>query len=620
MTKESPVVEACLMLRGVPRSLWSFPILPRPQKIGRQPTCEIRVGDRGVSREHSVVWQEGGELRIRDLGSSNGTRVNGELITEAVLQLGDTIQLDEIVLEVCDPNKPTSMELGNQTTFILADQTSAVDLDLLRIDRLPLREEIASLYSLGATLGSCSQRPEALRYFLEWLREWLGVDLAAAIFHTKGAFRVEAQSVSSARATAAQIRWGAVRAIFAKHQDGPAEQDAGEEEPALPEGQKLLVVWVPDVKPEGVIYVQWNAEASDHKQGYPELIDAATQVLGSALNRLSSIPSEAPPAVAESRRRRSTDLDKVTLVGGESMLPVFAFIRKAAAVDATVLITGETGTGKELVARAIHKKSPRSRGPFIIRNCAALPESLFENELFGHEPGAFTGAAKRYQGVFEQADTGSLFLDEVGEIPLPMQSKLLRVMEEQTLQRIGGTEEVQVNVRLIAATNRNLAELVKDRLFRQDLYYRLQVLVIHLPSLQERPDDVRRLATHFLELACQRMGIPEVELSDAGLKKLEAHNWPGNVRELRNTMERALILSEGQAITPEHILITESPGSLSPIRSNGTIRLDDLERQHILKVLASVGGNKAKAASILGIDRTTLHRKLKQLHEDPHSG
>jgi DNA-binding NtrC family response regulator len=621
MAKDFPVVEACLVLRGVPPSLWCFPILRRPQKIGRQASCEIRVGDRGVSREHSVVWQEGGELRIRDLGSSNGTRVNGELITETVLRLGDTIQLDEIVLEVRDPRDPSS-DFGNRTTFVLADNSSAVDLSSVRSDRLPLREEIASLYSLGGTLGSCSQRPEALRYFLDWLREWLGVDLAAAIFHTKGSFRVEAQSASSGRAATARIRWRAVQATFAKHHKElpKQEESAGPDEPAVANDHKLLVVWIPDVKPQGVIYAEWNAGVSDQKQGYPELIHAATQVLGSALNRLRSAHAETTGSDVVRRRRRQADTEKITLVGGELMLPVFDFIRKSAAVDATVLVTGETGTGKELVARAIHRTSPRAKAPFIIRNCATLPESLFENELFGHEPGAFTGAAKRYQGVFEQADLGSLFLDEIGEIPLHLQSKLLRVMEEQTLQRIGGGEEVQVNVRLITATNRNLTEMVKDRLFRQDLYYRLQVLVIHLPPLRERPDDVRRLATHFLQLACKRVGMSNVELSAESLKKLEAHNWPGNVRELRNTIERALILSEGQTIAPEHILITESPGILAPIKSNPSIRLDDLERQHILKVLASVGGNKAKAASILGIDRTTLHRKLQKLHDEAPAG
>jgi DNA-binding NtrC family response regulator len=235
--------------------------------------------------------------------------------------------------------------------------------------------------------------------------------------------------------------------------------------------------------------------------------------------------------------------------------------------------------------------------------------------LFGHEPGAFTGASKRHQGVFEQADGGTLFLDEVGEIPLHLQTKLLRVLEEQTLQRVGGQETITVNVRVIAATNRNLAQAVKDGAFRQDLYYRLQVFTIDLPPLRERPGDVRRLAEHFLAQACQRMKTPEVAFAPEALAKLEVHTWPGNVRELRNTVERAVILSEGKTIGTEHIILTENPGQPVPIQSRGSISLDDIERQHIQKVLASVGGNKAKAASILDIDRTTLHRKLRRLSQ-----
>jgi two-component system response regulator FlrC len=204
-----------------------------------------------------------------------------------------------------------------------------------------------------------------------------------------------------------------------------------------------------------------------------------------------------------------------------------------------------------------------------------------------------------------------LFLDEVGEIPLRLQSKLLRVLEELTLQRVGGYEAVRVKVRLIAATNRNLAEAVARKEFREDLYYRLQVLVVRLPPLRERPGDVERLAAHFLALAARG-----AELSPEAARKLVSHRWPGNVRELLNTIERAVILSGGQRVGPEHIVLAELPGGPFPIRSSVDIRLDDLERQHILSVLAYVGGNKAKAASILGIDRVTLHRKLQRFREE----
>lgn len=618
MKTMAPHTDAYLTLRGVPRSLWSYPILPDTQTIGRQADCPIRVGDRSVSREHAMIWQQDGEPWIRDLRSSNGTRVNNALAQETPLRVGDVIRLGEMVLEVCGPEEVTSSSLANQTTFVVADQSVAIDLCSLRPDRLPLREEVAALYSLGGTLGNCSQHIEAFKGFLDWLREWLGVGQAAVITCTREGLKVEVQGASSGRSGQNAIYWPAVRESFGKEKTvlcglGPPDDPQTGRPTSGPEKQ-VLAVWVPDVKPARVLYAEWTPDKTKHQQGYPELIHAAVQVLVSALLQLGKqrLPAKRRPE----RSSAAATGANLILKGGDAMHPVFELIRQAAAVDATVLITGETGTGKELVAQAIHQASPRSKGPFIARNCGAFPESLFESELFGHEPGAFTGASKRHKGVFEQADGGTLFLDEIGEIPMHLQSKLLRVMEEQTLQRVGGHETVQVNARVIAATNRNLMQAIKDGEFRQDLYYRLQLLIVHLPPLRERVGDVRRLAHHFLTLACRRMGVPEVELSREALVKLEAHSWPGNVRELRNTIERAVIISEGRPVGIEHIILTENPGAAGPIKSSATISLDDIEREHIQKVLSSVGGNKAKAASILGIDRTTLHRKLRRLAGD----
>jgi DNA-binding NtrC family response regulator len=607
-------VEAYLTLRGVPRSLWSYAIVPEPQTIGRQADCPVRVGDRSVSRAHAAVWQQNGELRIRDLKSSNGTRVNDARVQEAPLQVGDTIRLGEVVLEVCGPEDSAAPASTTKTTLIVADRPLALNLDAMQPAWLPLREEVAALYSLGGTLGNCAQRSEAFRAFLDWLREWLGVSQAAVILRTKEGPKVAAHGTWSDRSGAAAIYWPAVRESFSKGEAVRCALSASATGPARPAAngaeKQVVVAWLPDVKPAGVVYAEWLPDKTRAQQGYPELIHAAAQVLASALTHLGQrpVPKKQPePAGA------APASENLVLKGGEAMRPVFEMIRQAAAVDATVLITGETGTGKELVARAIHQTSPRKRGPFIARNCSAFPESLFESELFGHEAGAFTGASKRHQGVFEQADGGTLFLDEIGEIPLHLQTKLLRVLEDQTLQRVGGRQTVQVNVRVIAATNRNLAQAVQDGSLRQDLYYRLQVFTIQLPPLRERPGDIRRLAEYFLAQACRRMKAPEVAFDSEALAKLEAHTWPGNVRELRNTVERAVILSEGQPIGTEHIILTENPGQSVPIKSSGSISLDDIERQHIQKVLASVGGNKAKAASILGIDRTTLHRKLRRL-------
>jgi Nif-specific regulatory protein len=609
-------LEAYLVLRGVPGSFWAYPILTEPQTIGRHANCAIRVGDRSVSREHASIWQRAGALHIRDLGSSNGTRVNDQLVDEALLRVGDSIQLGEVVLVIAGPQDVAAGTWDGHPTKVLKEAApAAVRLGSDWPGVLPLREEIAALYSLGGTLGSCAQPAEATGYFLDWMCEWLGVDRAAAIFPARSGFRVEARGTPPDPAAAKRIHWAAVRESLERGATVRQELEPSADGPQATTGptRQVLVVPLKDIKPQGVIYAEWALDAADRKQGYPELIHAAVEVLSSTLGRLPSDP--ASPAKPAASPAPAPESERIVLVGGENMLPVFAFIRQAAAVDALVLITGETGTGKELVARAIHKKSGRSRGPFITRNCGALPESLFENELFGHEPGAFTGAAKQFQGVFEQADGGTLFLDEIGEIPLHLQSKLLRVLEAQAFQRIGGSKEVSVNVRIIAATNRNLAHSVAEGKFRSDLYYRLQVLVVHLAPLRERSDDIRRLAEHFLGLAGSCMGTHAIPLSPEALRKLEAHDWPGNVRELRNTIERAVIQSGGKPIAAEHIILTESPSRSAPIKSSATFKLEELERQHILHVLASVGGNKAKAASLLGIDRTTLHRKLQRLND-----
>ncbi|HZU36134.1 MAG TPA: sigma-54 dependent transcriptional regulator, partial [Gemmataceae bacterium] len=535
--------------------------------------------------------------------SSNGTCINGRVVSEATAEIGDAIQLGEIVLEVRSYDAPLSLtDTAEQPTVLVAQRSDGIDLTGLRADRLPLREEVAAVYSLGASLGNCAQRSEALRHTLDWLREWLGMQQAAAIFRTRDGLKVEAQTGSEG-AGLSEAGWSTVRESFGQRRTVVHADNR----------RHRLSVWIPEVKPTGVLFAEWHDDGAGKAEGYPDLIQAAAQVLSTALVRRTRTP--APEASPQPSRQAVRE--KIILTGGESMRPVFDFIRQAAAVDATVLITGETGTGKELVAQALHSTSKRSGRPFIVRNCGALPEALFESELFGHEPGAFTGATRRHKGVFEQADGGTLFLDEIGEIPLHLQSKLLRVLEDQVIHRVGGAADVRVDVRLVVATNRDLAQSVADGRFREDLYYRLQVLRIHLPPLRERPGDIRRLAEHFVTQHGERLGVPKKALSPPALQKLESHRWPGNVRELRNTLERAVILCPDATLGPEHIILTESPGQATPIKSSGTIRLDDLERQHILKVLTSVGGNKAKAASILGINRTTLHRKLQGLSDAP---
>jgi len=297
---------------------------------------------------------------------------------------------------------------------------------------------------------------------------------------------------------------------------------------------------------------------------------------------------------------------------GAAIQKVFRNVEKVAPTDTTVLITGETGTGKELVARAIHSLSNRKERPLITVNCAALPSGLIESELFGHEKGAFTGATSRKKGRFELADGGTIFLDEIGELPLETQTKLLRVLQEQEFERVGGVQTIKVDVRVIAATNQRLEEAVKLGAFRADLFYRLNIFPIHLPSLHERRDDIPILTNHFVNKFSRRMGKKIDQVSSEALEKLSRYDWPGNVRELANVIERAVILCDGGVLKPEHLSIASA--QVTPEDKIPT--LEAAERMHILEALKKtkgVVGGANGAAKLLGLNRTTLLARMKRL-------
>ena len=300
-------------------------------------------------------------------------------------------------------------------------------------------------------------------------------------------------------------------------------------------------------------------------------------------------------------------------------------LQRAAATDTTVLLQGESGTGKELFARALHALSSRADGPFVAINCAAIPENLLETELFGYEKGAFTGAANRKLGRFELAHRGTLFLDEIGELPLALQAKILRAIEERRFERVGGVAPLQVDVRLVAATNRNLKGAVAARQFREDLYFRLSVFPIDIPPLRERPGDIDILARHFIERYCRELKKKPLALTSEALDQLNAYAWPGNVRELQNCIERAVILSDGDAIRPRHLNLSFREAGLAPATSpwdeidlSGSLVdasrrvLAEVERRKITRALRDAGGQKPKAAEALQVSYKTFLAKLKE--------
>jgi DNA-binding NtrC family response regulator len=317
--------------------------------------------------------------------------------------------------------------------------------------------------------------------------------------------------------------------------------------------------------------------------------------------------------VAVLRRRLKLEGTERDFIGASgSMRKVFELIRKVAPSKTSVMITGQSGTGKEMVARAIHDLSPRRERPFVAINCGAIPASLLESEIFGHEKGAFTGADARRQGCFELADGGTLFLDEIGELSFELQAKFLRVIEEERLRRLGGKTEIAVDVRVICATHRDLKDLIKAKAFREDLYFRLAVFQLHLPPLKERREDVPLLVQHFIEKFSNESNKRIRGATPEALEALSSYAWPGNIRELRNTVERAMILCEGELID-----VVDLPPELSGESGEGPSfkvalgqPLREVEKEYILASLRRNGGNKARTAEILGISEKTLYNKL----------
>jgi DNA-binding NtrC family response regulator len=320
------------------------------------------------------------------------------------------------------------------------------------------------------------------------------------------------------------------------------------------------------------------------------------------------------------------------IIGEDAQLTrVTQQLQRASATDTTVLLEGESGTGKELFARALHALSPRADGPFVAINCAAIPDTLLETELFGHEKGAFTGAVGRKPGRFELAHRGTLFLDEIGELPLALQAKILRALEEKQFERVGGTQSIHVDTRIVAATNRNLKQRVAERQFRQDLYFRLCVFPIEIPPLRERGGDVLTLARHFVERFCGDLKKPLLSLSSSAIGELQAYGWPGNVRELQNCIERAVILCDGETIQPHHLNLTSPGAPVTPsagqdaVATPGFEAFDlsgtmpealrrvaaDVERRKILQAMQATKGDRTRVVEMLQISHKALLQRLR---------
>ena len=594
--------------------------------VGRDPSNAVQLPSDAVSRIHARIESSGKGWVLHDCGSRNGTRVNGKPVATVVLAHGDEIVLGETSLRFieADTRPVPAEELSDTTTLEVREELSPDAIAQLKqpppekgskAPRLAALLEVSRLVSVARSIGDLfSAITEVVEKHLKphrtvpilfdesrgmlrpWVKEKSGFYAHLArlpISSTIVSYVQDRRSAVLSQSTAEDRRFRKSRSIV-EHRITSALCAP------LCIGDKLL----------GVLYADRLGDAKPFKKEDLELLTAiATQ---------AAVGVENARFHAQTGRERQVWDREVrgrhNLIGESPAIEeVFRFIARAAPSEASVLIEGESGTGKELVARAIHYNSPRQRQPFEAVNCAAMAPGLVESELFGHVKGAFTGADSERPGRFELADGGSLFLDECGELPESTQSKLLRVLEQGEVRRLGDVRDRPVNVRLIAATNKSLRARVESAEFREDLYFRLNVLQVVLPPLRERAQDTEILAAHFLEHFCKKCGRPPMQLAPEVLALLKSYPWPGNIRELKNVIERMVVMAEGPELALEDVPydLRGQPAAGSPAAADPLRSLAELEREHIDRVLAHTGGNKKEAARLLGIDRSTLYAKLK---------
>ena len=552
--------------------------------IGRDPGVDIPLNDRAISREHCKIETRLSGSRLIDLGSRNRTYLNNDPVETCRLSNGDLLLVGDTELRFEDDSPEVEGTAFSSTI-------------LKEIDAPP--EE--NLLKLSAALGASGSAQELFDEFFAWIAGETGAERGMLLEKTGR-------------------RWVArASGSVTPGEKGSPRADMEIVERTAKEGKTLLSRTETSELPAfilsarassskgiaGVVYLERAETAGAFDDMAAELLAGAVAPLGINLERIAE-----QELLLEANRNllRSISDDRKIIGESEELQEVLDFIQRAAPTPMTVLVQGETGTGKELVASALHYGSQRRNAPFIALNCAALPENLVESELFGHEKGAFTGAIARKKGRFELADGGTVFLDEVGELTLSCQAKLLRLLEERCFERVGGTSSVEVEVRIIAATNRNLQEAVEAKEFREDLFYRLNVLNVLIPPLRQRTDDILPLVDFFI--ANNPAGGRPKKMTKKAEKKLLSYSWPGNVRQLRNVIESALVLGEGKEIRPDDLVLPENAG-LARAADWEPMSLQTLERQHVLKVLEYTEGNKKKAAELLGIERCTLYSKLK---------
>jgi Nif-specific regulatory protein len=578
--------------------------------IGRQKDNFVRLADEHASRRHAEITRENGNWFIRDLGAMNPTRVNGETLRQKVqLEHGHVINIGKTILhftlDTAGNGPPATKTLAN-----VQPDSEPSPGDLQR-DSTELREDELTCLCQFMTDSVKEPDPRALiRRALETVRLQTGACIAGFLglepddplpkIVLPEMARVDIGL--SRRLTKEVKRLG--RAVWLESQPGMA----ADSESLVSFADALCVPLKTEDIPVGALHVYSSARPFSQRDLH------FCEVLGGYLANSLHLRRIQRNLEAENSRLRSHSAAADQLIGDSATLQrLRQDIKRLAPGSSTVLIAGETGVGKELVALSLHRTSRRKHGPLVSVNCAAIAPNLIESELFGYRKGAFTSAIADHPGYFEQADEGTLFLDEVGELPLDVQAKLLRVVEGKGFRPVGATSELRVDVRTIAATNRDLDQEVESGRFRRDLYYRLQGIQIHVPPLRDHREDIPQLVAFFLDQLATEWGR-RVRLTDEALRRLQDYSWPGNVRQLRSVLESAVALGSKEIIEPADLALP----SAKSVNEPPTLDLEQLEAWATRQALEQAEGNVTQAARLLGISRDTLHTKIKKLGITKH--
>jgi transcriptional regulator with GAF, ATPase, and Fis domain len=583
-------------------------------KIGRDPRNELPAADSSVSREHCVIFREGDGFFIRDLDSHNGTKVNDLRVQQQPLKHGDYIAVGKTVLQFLTGEDIIFEDLpADDTVTVTLNHLSA---QLAAADQGALLRVSSMLHSFHAMYRgrSSSVKSQLESYLLSLILDVIPANRGAILLYEEtldepSSFSVDSQQAQPHRPVTISPKL--VKRVLSEGcglvVEGASQGAAAA--PDTPPHSLLLAPLVIRGEACGLIYLEGHAFSESHLQ----LLVAVAQVASMAMENAFHVEW----LEAENQRLEAELYPDHHMIGESALLrDLQRNIARAAQANATVLILGETGTGKELVARAIHQNSPRSGKPFVAVNCAALPETLLESELFGFEKGSFTGAVAQKKGKLELAEGGTVFLDEIGEVPLQIQVKLLRVLQERQLERVGGTQPVKLDIRLVAATNRNLEEEVRAGRFRPDLYYRLNVVTLKTPALRDRVSDIVPLAMHFAARFGQQCARRISGISPEAQAYLSQYEWPGNIRELENALERAVVLGTDDIIRledlPESIREISKPAAVSrtiPLQD----AIDDAKRGAITRAFEQSRGDHTTAAKALGVHPNYLYRLMRNL-------